>query len=90
MKPFSAVKVFSSTLARDREVMGDRISQWLREHPELTPVETQVTQSSDREYHCLTVTLFLEGDASKLLAERPATEPVRPTTYPRPVAPTRR
>ncbi len=58
MIQFSAVKVFSSTLARDREVMGERITQWLREHPEVTPVDTEVTQSSDREFHCLTVIVF--------------------------------
>ena len=93
MIQFSAVKVFSSTLARDREVMGERISQWLREHPELTPVETEVTQTSDREYHCLTVTLFLQGDVTKLLGERPSTVlplPVRPTASGRTVVPTSR
>lgn len=89
MIQFSAVKVFSSTLARDREVVGERISQWLREHPELT--ETEVTQTSDREYHCLTVTLFLQGDVTKLLGERPSTVlPVRPTASGRIVVPTSR
>jgi hypothetical protein len=91
MIQFSAVKVFSSTLARDRDVMGERISQWLREHPELTPVETEVTQTSDREYHCLTVTVFLQGDVTKLLGERPSTVlPVRPTASGRTVVPTSR
>lgn len=88
MKPFSAVKIFSSTLARDREVLGERITEWLRAHPELTPVETEVTQSSDKEYHCFTVTLFLQGDATKLL-EEPAPSPL-PRPAPRPVVPTRR
>lgn len=90
MTPFSAVKIFSSTLARDREFLGERITQWLREHPELTPVETEVTQSSDKEFHCFTVTLFLQGDATKMLQE-PAPSPApRPALAPRAVVPTRR
>lgn len=94
MKSFSAVKVFSTTLHRDRDTMGDRITQWLREHPELTPVGTEVTQSSDHEFHCLTVTVFLEGDATKMLAEPPvapvATSSLRLASPPRMVVPTRR
>ena len=55
---FSGLKVFSTTLARDREVMGDTITKWLRENPNLEIVDKVVTQSSDKEFHCLTVTLF--------------------------------
>jgi hypothetical protein len=93
MKSFSAVKVFSTTLHRDRDTMGDRITQWLREHPELTPVATEVTQSSDHEFHCLTVTVFLEGDATKMLAEpvpSVAKSSLGLASPPRMVVPTRR
>lgn len=58
MVSFTGVKVFSTTLARDREVMGDTIGRWLAENPGLEVVDRQVTQSSDREFHCLTITLF--------------------------------
>jgi len=56
--PFTGVKVFSTTLARDRETMGDTITRWLRENPGLEIVDRVVTQSSDKEFHCLTITLF--------------------------------
>ena len=56
--PFTGVKVFSTTLARDRETMGETITKWLRENPGLEVVDRVVTQSSDKEFHCLTVTLF--------------------------------
>lgn len=59
---FSTVKVFSCTLARDREQLGERITAWLKQHPELTVVDRVVSQSSDQEFHCLTVTLFLAGE----------------------------
>ena len=58
MVSFTGVKVFSTTLARDREVMGDAIGRWLKEHPGLEVVDREITQSSDREFHCLTITLF--------------------------------
>jgi len=58
MDRFTGVKVFSTTLARDREQMGESIGRWIAEHPEIEILDKQVTQSSDREFHCLTVTLF--------------------------------
>ncbi len=53
---FTGVKVFSTTLARDREQLSERITGWLREHPELEVVDQVVTQSSDKEFHCLSLT----------------------------------
>jgi hypothetical protein len=58
MPAFTGVKVFSTTLARDREVMGDLIGRWLSANPDLEVVDKLVTQSSDREFHCLSITLF--------------------------------
>jgi len=55
---FSGMKIFSTTLARDREHMGDNITRWLQENPQLEIVDKIVTQSSDKEFHCLTITLF--------------------------------
>lgn len=55
---FTGVKVFSTTLARDREVMGERVTAWLKDNPTLEVVDKEVTQSSDREFHCLSLTLF--------------------------------
>jgi folate-dependent tRNA-U54 methylase TrmFO/GidA len=55
---FTGVKVFSTTLARDRENMGENITRWLKENPNLEIVDREVTQSSDKEFHCLTITLF--------------------------------
>ena len=55
---FSGVKVFSTTLARDREVMGESVTRWLKENPGVEVVDKEVTQSSDKEFHCLSITLF--------------------------------
>jgi hypothetical protein len=58
MVSFSGLKIFSTTLARDREAMGENITRWLRENPQFEIVDKIVTQSSDKEFHCLTITLF--------------------------------
>ena len=55
---FTGVKVFSTTLARDRENMGENITKWLKENTNVDVVDKIVTQSSDKEFHCLTITLF--------------------------------
>ena len=55
---FTGVRVFSTTLARDRENMGENITKWLKENSTLEIVDKVVTQSSDKEFHCLTITLF--------------------------------
>ncbi len=58
MVNFAGLKIFSTTLARDREAMGENITRWLRENPQLEIVDKIVTQSSDKEFHCLTISLF--------------------------------
>ena len=55
---FTGVKIFSTTLARDREMMGETITRWIKDNPQADIVDKVVTQSSDKEFHCLTVTLF--------------------------------
>jgi len=55
---FTGMKTFSTTLARDREQMGENITRWLNDNAALEVVDKIVTQSSDKEFHCLTITLF--------------------------------
>jgi hypothetical protein len=54
----TGVKVFSATKAKERELLGELITDWIRSHPEHEIVDKIVTQSSDSEFHCLTITLF--------------------------------
>jgi len=58
---FNAVKIFSTTLARDREHMGAAITQWLLDNSGIEIVDKIVTQSSDKEFHCLTITIFYKS-----------------------------
>ena len=56
------VQVFTATKAREREELGEVITRWLREHPDYEIVNKYVTQSSDKEFHCLTITLVYKHD----------------------------
>jgi hypothetical protein len=58
MVDVTGVKVFSATKAKERELLGELITDWIRSHPEHEIVDKIVTQSSDSEFHCLTITLF--------------------------------
>jgi hypothetical protein len=59
----TGVKVFSATKAKERELLGELITDWIRSHPEHEIVDKIVTQSSDSEFHCLTITLFYKHHA---------------------------
>ncbi len=61
---FTGVKVFSATKAREREELGETVTRWIRSNPDLELVDRVVTQSSDDEFHCLTIVLFYREKAS--------------------------
>ena len=54
------VKVFTATKARDREALGDAVTRWLQENPDLRVIDKTITQSSDSQFHCLTIALFYD------------------------------
>jgi hypothetical protein len=56
--PFNGVKVFSATMAAERDQLGEKITQWLTANPGVKIVDKVVTQSSDEAFHCLAITLF--------------------------------
>ena len=70
MELFSGVKVFSATKYRERSSLGDDITFWLRENPHVRVTEKVVTQSSDSEFHCLTITLFYREEAAGAQREK--------------------
>ena len=55
---FTGVKVFSATMAHDREILGDKVMAWIQKNPRRQIVQTVVTQSSDQAFHCLAITVF--------------------------------
>ncbi|WP_373047962.1 hypothetical protein [Vulgatibacter sp.] len=57
---FSGVKVFSATRARDRDELGANVTRWLKANSDLDVIDRVVVQSSDNEFHCLSVVIFYE------------------------------
>jgi hypothetical protein len=55
---YDGVKVFSATKALERDALGEKITAWLDRHEEYTVVDTVIRQSSDNEFHCLSITIF--------------------------------
>lgn len=69
MANVTGVKVFSATKAKDRDLLGEQITDWIRTHPQLEILDKIVTQSSDSEFHCLTITIFYkQRDSSSVAA----------------------
>ena len=58
---FDEVCVFTATKGRDRAELGRRVTEWLKSHPQARVVDKVVTQSSDAEFHCLSITLFVRN-----------------------------
>ncbi len=58
---FTGVKVFSATKAKEREELGETVTRWLRSNAEIEIVDRVVRQSSDDEFHCLTIVLFFRS-----------------------------
>ncbi|MBA3819597.1 MAG: hypothetical protein H0X17_11945 [Deltaproteobacteria bacterium] len=55
---FNAVKVFSATMFADRDRLGDKVTDWITQHPRLELEDIVVTQSSDASFHCIAITVF--------------------------------
>lgn len=57
-------KTFTATRAREREELGDQLTAWLAAHPDVEVVDTVVAQSSDSQFHCLTIVIFHRARAA--------------------------
>jgi hypothetical protein len=62
MVDYKGAKVFSATKAKEREELGTHITRWLKENPQVKIKDTVVKQSSDNEFHCLTIVVFYDEE----------------------------
>ena len=60
MVEYQGAKVFSATKAKEREDLGDKVTKWLEDNPNVKLKDTVVRQSSDNEFHCLTIVVFYD------------------------------
>ena len=58
---FDGVQVFSATKHKERDELGDKITRWIKQNQDRVKiVDRWITQSSDSEFHCVTITLFYD------------------------------
>ena len=55
---FDGVKVFAATMIEQRYALCDRVTEWLAARPRLELVDAVVRQSSDDQFHCVSIVLF--------------------------------
>jgi len=60
MDAFNGVKVFSATMVKERDGLGEKITEWIRANPKAEIVDKVVSQSSDEAFHCLSIVLFFK------------------------------
>lgn len=59
---FNGVKVFGATMFAQRDKLGETVTQWMAAHPEITIVDIVIAQSSDAQFHCVSICVFYTGE----------------------------
>ena len=78
-KRVNAIKVFSATRFRDRNSLGEVVTSWLERHPTIEIADIVVRQSSDREFHCVSITfLYWHSPDAAAQSAASASYPGRP------------
>jgi hypothetical protein len=62
---FNGVKVFSATMVADRDQLGEKVTAWMTNHPQLKVTDIVITQSSDEAFHCIAITVFYWEDTAR-------------------------
>ncbi|MBN2725072.1 MAG: hypothetical protein JXR95_13480 [Deltaproteobacteria bacterium] len=55
---FNGVRVFSATMAQERENLGEKVTDWMSRNPNLEIMEIETHQSSDEAFHCISIIVF--------------------------------
>lgn len=61
MAEYTGVKVFTATKAKEREELGEKITSWIQANSQVTITDTVIRQSSDNEFHCLSIIVFYDS-----------------------------
>lgn len=58
---YTGVEIFSATKHTDRDALGARVTQWLRERKgSIELVDTVSHQSSDASFHCVSILVYFK------------------------------
>ena len=60
---YNGMKVFSVSKAEERDRLGERVTAWLTDHPEVEVRKIKTLQSSDKAFHCISIVLLFQDPA---------------------------
>lgn len=67
--PINGFKVFAATMVADRAILGEKVTDWITKMRRVDKTfvlrEIVVTQSSDAEFHCISVTATYWQEVAK-------------------------
>lgn len=55
---FDGMQIFSASKHEDRARLGEAVTTWRGKNPTLAITDVRLTQSSDNEFHCVTIAVF--------------------------------
>lgn len=58
---FDGMEIFSGSKHTERKEMGASVTAWRRNNPDVSIVEVRTLQSSDSEFHCVTIIIFYKN-----------------------------
>ena len=63
---FNGIHVIAATMFQQRQTLGEQVTEWLENAAKTRPgfqlVDIVVRQSSDEEYHCISIIIFFNED----------------------------
>lgn len=55
---FDGMEIFSASKHEERAKLGKAVSEWRARNPTFDITDVRLTQSSDNEFHCVTIAVF--------------------------------
>lgn len=55
---FDGMEIFSASKHEDRSRLGKAVTEWRGRNPTYNITDVRFTQSSDNEFHCVTIAVF--------------------------------
>jgi len=73
MVKFDGLQVFSATMVKDRNELGEKVTAWLTTNrPHVNIVDIEVHQSSDDAFHCITIIVYYLRKVAIMVGQRAA------------------
>lgn len=58
---FDGMEIFSASKHEERARLGKAVTEWRARNPTFDITDVRLTQSSDNEFHCVTIAVFYKN-----------------------------